>query len=216
MSGRGLGWSAWRRMTWKYCAAVVQFVAPGPALSTALEAIAAEPDARATSSGGGAALALKSRRGSETRNILLDFLFSEDNRLLHLEDDVVFRELGHLPQAIAELPADWDILYLGANLICWNNGEPEPERYSEHLFRVRAAWTTHAVAYHKRCIRKVLEGQPSFDALMFDNWLSTRLPELNAFCVAPMVAWQRPRYSQIWKREDDYSEIFRMSEARLR
>lgn len=150
------------------------------------------------------------------RNILLDFLFSEDNRLLHLEDDVVFRELGHLPQAISELPADWDILYLGANLVCWNNGEPEPERYSPHLFRIRAAWTTHAIAYHKRCVRRILEGQPSFDALMFDNWLSSRLPELNAFCVAPMVAWQRPRYSQIWNREDDYSEIFRMSEARLR
>lgn len=150
------------------------------------------------------------------RNILLDFLFSEDNRLLHLEDDVVFRDLGHLPQAISELPNDWDILYLGANLICWNNGEPDPERFSEHLFRVRAAWTTHAIAYHKRCVRKILEGQPSFDAQMWDNYLSQRLPELNAFCVAPMVAWQRPRYSQIWKREDDYSEIFRMSEARLK
>lgn len=150
------------------------------------------------------------------RNILLDFLFSEDNRLLHLEDDVVFRELGHLPQAISELPNDWDILYLGANLICWNNGEPDPERFSEHLFRVRAAWTTHAIAYHKRCVRKILEGQPSFDAQMWDNYLSQRLPELNAFCVAPMVAWQRPRYSQIWSREDDYSEIFRMSEAKLR
>lgn len=150
------------------------------------------------------------------RNILLDFLFSEDRRLLHLEDDVVFRDLDHLPQAISELPNDWDILYLGANLICWNNGEPDPERYSEHLFRVRAAWTTHAIAYHKRCVRRILEGQPSFDAQMWDNYLSQRLPELNAFCVAPMVAWQRPRYSQIWQREDDYSEIFRMSEARLR
>jgi hypothetical protein len=150
------------------------------------------------------------------RNILLDFLFSEDNRLLHLEDDVVFRDLSHLPAAISELPDDWDILYLGANLVCWNNNEPSPERYSEHLFRVRAAWTTHAIAYHKRCVRRILEGQPSFDAQMWDNYLSTRLPELNAYCVAPMVARQRPRHSSIWNRFDNYDPIFEASEARLR
>lgn len=151
------------------------------------------------------------------RNILLDFLYSDDNRLLHLEDDVVFRDLTHLPAAISQLPDDWDILYLGANLVLWNDGnEPEPERYSDHLFRVRAAWTTHAIAYHKRCVRRILEGQPSFDEAMWDNHLSTRLPELNAFIVAPMVAWQRPRFSQIWQRKDDYSEVFAMSEMRLK
>ncbi len=154
------------------------------------------------------------------RNILLDFLFDPDaNTLLHVEDDVVFRDLGHLNQAISELPDDWDVLYLGANLICWNNGsEPQPERFSEHLFRIRAAWTTHAVAYHKRCVRRILEGQPSFDTLMFDNWLSSKLPELNAYIVAPMVAWQRPHVSSIWQKGvvDDYSPIFEASEMRLK
>jgi hypothetical protein len=53
---------------------------------------------------------------------------------------------------------------------------------------------------------------------MFDNALSDLLPELNAFVVAPMVAWQRPRFSSIWQRSevDDYTEIFEVSEARLR
>jgi hypothetical protein len=152
------------------------------------------------------------------RNILLDFLFdSNANALLHVEDDVLWRRLDHLEQAISELPSDWDVLYLGANLLCWNNGdEPQPERRSEHLFRIRAAWTTHAIAYHKRCVRRILEGQPSFDELMFDNWLSSRLPSLNAFIVAPMVAWQRPRYSSIWQREDDYTSIFEASDDRLK
>lgn len=152
------------------------------------------------------------------RNILLDFLHSDAETLLHLEDDCVFRDLGHLPQAIDELPEDWDVLYLGANLVLWNNGEPWPERYSEHLFRVKCAWTTHAIAYNKKAVRRILEGQPSFDAQMFDNWLSTRLPELNAFCVAPMVAYQRPRISSIWQRGyvDDYTPIFEASEMRLK
>jgi len=150
------------------------------------------------------------------RNILLEFLHSDASTLLHLEDDVSFRDLGHLEQALSELPDDWDIVYLGANLVLWNNGEPWPERYSEHLCRVKCAWTTHAIGYHKRCVRRVLEGQPSFDAQMFDNYLSARLPELNAFCVAPMVAYLRPRISSIWDRFDDYTPIFEASDARLR
>lgn len=152
------------------------------------------------------------------RNILLDFLHSDAERLLHLEDDVVFRDLSLLPAALFQLPADWDILYLGANLVLWNNGEPWPERYSEHLFRVKCAWTTHAIAYNKKCVRTILEKQPEFSVQMFDNYLSTRLPELNAFCVAPMVAYQRPRFSSIWNKPeiDDYTPIFEASDVRLR
>lgn len=150
------------------------------------------------------------------RNILLDFYHSDAETLLHLEDDVAFRDSGHLEAALNELPEDWDILYLGANLVLWNNGEPNPERHSDHLFRVKCAWTTHAIAYRKKCIHQVLAQQPGFSEKMFDNYLSGVLPELNAFCVAPMVAWQRPRYSLIWEREDDYAPIFKASEERLR
>lgn len=152
------------------------------------------------------------------RNILLGFLHSDAETLLHLEDDVSFRDLGHLEQALSELPDDWDIVYLGANLVLWSNGEPWPERYSEHLFRVKCAWTTHAIAYNKKCVRTILEKQPEFSARMFDNYLSDRLPELNAFCVAPMVAYQRPRISSIWQRGyvDDYTPIFEASEMRLK
>lgn len=150
------------------------------------------------------------------REILLDFLHSGAETLLHLEDDCVFRDTGHLPQAIDKLPEDWDILYLGANLILWNNGEPDPERYSPHLFRVKCAWTTHAIAYNKKCVRGILEKQPEFSVQMYDQYLSTRLPDLNAFVVAPMVAYQRPRFSSIWDRETDYNDVFSQSEKRLK
>ncbi len=149
------------------------------------------------------------------RDILLDFLHSDAETLLHLEDDCVFRDLSHLPKAIDHLPDYWDVLYLGANLILWGNGEPDPERYSDHLFRVKAAWTTHAIAYNKKCVRTILEKQPEFSARMYDNYLSERLPELQAFIVAPMVAYQRPRVSSIWNRFDDYTPIFEASDARL-
>jgi len=145
------------------------------------------------------------------RQILIDFHQSEANTLLHLEDDCVFRNLGHLPLAIADLPDDWDLFYLGANLL---NG-PMPERITEHLFRVRHAWTTHAVAYRRKCVPFLLENQPGFSEQMFDNWMGGQLEKLKAYVVAPMVAYQRPRISSIWGRFDDYTEIFTQSDARL-
>jgi hypothetical protein len=150
------------------------------------------------------------------RKILIDFYESGAQRLLHLEDDCVFREMGHVEQALSELPDDWDVLYFGANLLLWNQDPPAPERYSEHLFRVRAAWTTHCVAYNRKCVPFILERQPGFSEQMFDNALSDMLPELNAYIVAPMVAYQRPHVSAIWGTADDYTPIFEASDERLK
>lgn len=145
-----------------------------------------------------------------TRRILSDFCMSESETLLFLEDDVVFRDLGHLEIALNELPADWDICYLGANLL---NGQPK--RYSEHLFRVKSAWTTHAIGYNKKVIPFLLENQPAVGAEMYDNALSRWLPNLNAFVVAPMVAYQRFHKSSIWQTTEDYTPHFEASDARL-
>jgi len=152
------------------------------------------------------------------RRILQDFLASDSQTLLLLEEDCIFRDLSHLDQAISELPVAWDILYLGANLICWNNGEQWPERVSEHLFRVYAAWTTHCVAFNRKVVPYLLEHQPGLSERMFDNWISDQLPQLNAYCIAPMAAYQRPRISSIWQKgvEDDYTPIFEASEERLK
>jgi hypothetical protein len=150
------------------------------------------------------------------REVLLAFWQSEAPTLLHVEDDCEFRNLDHLEQALSELPEDWDIVYLGANLICWNNGEPWPERHSEHLFRIRAAWTTHAIGYSRKCVETIIAKQPGFSEQMFDQYLSGRLPEFKAYCVAPMVAYQRARYSSIWNKFDDYTPIFQESEERMR
>ena len=153
------------------------------------------------------------------REILCQFWLEEKPQtLLHLEDDCVFRDLGYLEQALSELPEDWDIVYLGANLVCWNNGEPQPERYSKHLFRIRNAWTTHAIGYNRKCVFEILAKQPALSTQMFDQYLSGRLSEFNAFVVAPMVAYQRPRISSIWQRGyvDDYTPIFEASEMRLK
>lgn len=151
------------------------------------------------------------------RRILIDFYESGTQTLLHLEDDCQFRELGHLGAALKQLPADWDILYFGANLLLWGEGfQIPPERFSEHLFRVYGAWTSHAVAFSRRPIPLLLERQPGYSSQMFDQHMSDQLPNLNAFIVAPMVAYQRHHPSSIWGTNEDYTPIFEQSELKLK
>lgn len=152
------------------------------------------------------------------RQILRDFTASDAKTLLFLEEDCIFRDASHVERAISELPDDWDVLYFGANLLLWNCDPPPPERYSEHLFRVKAAWTTHCVGFNKKCVPQLLERQPGLSVQMFDNYLSDQLPEMNAYIVAPMVAYQRPRVSSIWGKPqvDDYTDIFLASEEKLK
>lgn len=143
------------------------------------------------------------------RRILTDALELNTQRLLVLEYDAVFRETAHLEQALKELPPDWDLVYLGANLM-----NAEIERFSAHLYRVRNAWTTHALGYNRKVIPFLLDNQPGLSEEMFDNWLGAQ-PNINAYIVSPMVAYQRPHYSGIWGRHTDYTDIFQLSDQRL-
>lgn len=144
--------------------------------------------------------------------ILRYFVRSPYERLLFLEDDVVFTQLNSLEPAINELPGDWDILYLGANIM---HPDPKPEYYSPHLCRVHAAWTTHAIAFSKKCITFILNNQPDFSEAMFDNWLSGNLTRLNSYIVSPMVAYQRPGNSLIWNTTTNYDTVFNGSDIIL-
>lgn len=148
-----------------------------------------------------------------TLTILSEFYKSGAGSLLFLEDDCIFQPLDRLDQSLSELPDDWDIVYLGANLL---NGSPE--RYSDHLFRVFSAWTTHAIGYNRKVVPYILENQKGLSEAMYDNTLSDHLPHLNAYVVAPMVAYQRPHVSSIWQKPqvEDYTPIFEESQGRLR
>lgn len=151
--------------------------------------------------------------GIKHENPMLGFNEAQHNALLAckgnsliLEDDVVFNNIGHLGAALYELPYDWDLLYLGANIVgtdlCnW----PTPEPYSAHLNRVRQAWTTHAVAYSEAGIKKVLALWDHTSGQMFDDVLRCNIEEkLNAYIVNPMVADQRPGFSDIWQNHVEY------------
>jgi hypothetical protein len=145
-----------------------------------------------------------------TRQILIEFFESSNERLLFLEDDCVFKGHDHVEQALNELPDDWDIVYFGCNI-----KDEKPVKWSEHLHKIQGAFTTHCIGYNKKCIPFILENQPGFSECMFDNWLSANLSRLNAYVINPMVAWQRPRHSKIWDRQVNYDEHFIESQNKL-
>jgi len=130
---------------------------------------------------------------------------------LLLEDDVLFQSVDHLQEALNELPEDWGVLYLGANITEGVTGikERPPVRFSDHLWRVRSAWTTHAVAYSRAMAVKIISTYPVHQYAMYDQWLNEHiLSNHQCFLVKPMVAWQRPGKSDLWGQETDYTGAF--------
>jgi hypothetical protein len=137
--------------------------------------------------------------------VLSYFQRSPYERLLFLEDDVTFVRPDVLDAAVEQLPDDWDILYLGANIL---HPDPKPVYYSPNLVRVSSAWTTHAIAFSKKSVSFLLKHQPGFSEAMFDNWLSANLSRFNSYLVSPMAAYQRPGERLIWKTTTNYEAIF--------
>jgi hypothetical protein len=147
---------------------------------------------------------------ASTRQILIEFFESSNERLLFLEDDCVFNQHDHLEHALKELPADWDIIYFGCNI-----QDEKPVRVTDRIYRIQGAFTTHCIGYNKKCIPFILENQPGFSEQMYDCWLSANLNKLNAYVINPMIAWQRPRHSKIWGHSVDYTEHFKQSQKKL-
>lgn len=141
--------------------------------------------------------------------MLKTFLTTGKQTLLVLEDDVVFDSLAQLGASLADLPEDWEMLFLGANITAGvtNIMARPPVAVTPHIYRVRAAWTTHAIAYTREAARKIT---CAYDGKsMYDAWLSeTILPQVKAYLVNPMVAFQRPGKSDLWGRETDYTPAF--------
>ena len=132
---------------------------------------------------------------------------SSDEPLLLFEDDVMIKDSNHFENAISQLPEDWDLCYLGANLVA------PIERYSDNLFKTFGAWTTHAVMYRNP---KEIGLRYEDTTIMFDDWLKEHLhPNGKSFIISPMIAWQRPHKSDLWNHYADYTRIFDDSADKL-
>lgn len=105
--------------------------------------------------------------------------------------------------AIKELPEDWDLLFIGANL-----NQPL-KRFSKHLFHLKNAWTTHALIYgSERVVKFIRENMPFGNNEPIDVFYSKKvLTQFNCFVVSPIVAIQKASFSDIVKGDRDYEQL---------
>jgi GR25 family glycosyltransferase involved in LPS biosynthesis len=145
--------------------------------------------------------------------ILTEFAKSDDYAILVMEDDADLRNLDMVDEIMGQLPAYWDLLYIGANVKPYPDFAP-PDRIGDNMFRLWNAYTTHAIIYTKETAKLISE---IYNAnAMYDAWLDKHiLPTMDAFVCCPFLSWQRPTRSDLWDRNVDYTDTFQASENYL-
>lgn len=120
-----------------------------------------------------------------------------------LEDDFELAENYDtvLEKAWEDLPSDFDLLYMGANLTA------PADRVSDNLVKLNGAWTVHGVIFSKKFSDYVIDNYSYERCGVFDEWLRKIAPDKNFYMTYPMVAWQRASYSNFTKSNVAY-ELF--------
>lgn len=118
------------------------------------------------------------------------------------EDDSVFvdnfQEL--FDQAMANLPDDWDMLYLGAHLL-------QKEPYNDYWVRSLECSSTHAYAVRKSVKDKLIKQAMSMDGHT-DVAYATLHKEIKAYAARPTLVYQGASYSDLQGCEVDYKYLY--------
>jgi GR25 family glycosyltransferase involved in LPS biosynthesis len=119
-----------------------------------------------------------------------------------LEDDVKFTGTMHdIEQCMSDLPSDWDMLYLGANL------QAPIEKYSDKLYRLKSAYGTHAIIYNSQRVVDFIV-QKNAGGRKIDVFYAEQVMEkFNVFATRPMLATQRPSLSDISQSYQYYTHL---------
>ena len=137
-------------------------------------------------------------------------IFQEcEGDVLIFEDDATFRGVyTDLINCMNDLPADWDMLMLGANI-----KDPRIDRISKRLVRTYGAWTTHAIVYSYRFAKEMAE--LDLDVPIDEYYRTIVHPKGNSYIVYPFLSYQRPSDSDIEGCYKDYTSLFYESEQRV-
>ena len=121
------------------------------------------------------------------RDAHLNLMNFADDMFTIFEDDVEFvgapRDYN---RAVAQLPEDWDCLYMG--------GSPQSpqEKYSPNLFKATDTLTTHAIMWNKRkggAVEYILEHREEVGKI--DVFLKDVIqPKFNCFAMYPQMCVQ--------------------------
>jgi len=125
---------------------------------------------------------------------------------LIFEDDVEFFDnaVDTLTKAAGELNYDWDMLYLGANVIS------PAEQVNTHLAKLTGAFATHAYAVKYNLFTKLMEINLDPNIVHNDEEYSSKIvPNYNSYVTLPLVAGQRDGFSDIMHREISSNQMFK-------
>jgi GR25 family glycosyltransferase involved in LPS biosynthesis len=117
------------------------------------------------------------------------------------EDDcIMLHPWSMVQQCMAQLPQNWDALWLGGNLT------RRLQRYSSNLFRLQGAYCLHAVIYNSpKMVNFILDNNNTPAGKNLDIFYHDRvLPKFNCYITYPMIATQRDSYSDINHTNSNY------------
>lgn len=131
--------------------------------------------------------------------ILRDF---DGETCLIFEDDAEFCDdfPRRYAEAVAELPDDWQVFYLGCN----HHAEPSP--VSNRICRVRGAYTTHAYAIRRGDVDAFLR-HPRLHLDALDVVLGDIQRSMPVYACRPPLVGQESGFSDILNRHADYSTL---------
>lgn len=124
-----------------------------------------------------------------------------EERILNFEDDAEFlRDPNEImEEVVGQLQeVQWDICYLGIN---------HPTKFqrfqSKNLIPVHEAYSTHAIAFSKTGMIRFLKMPKE---LPVDVAISKHLLQSHCYCTYPMLVTQKDGYSDILKKNVQYSK----------
>ena len=140
--------------------------------------------------------------------------------ILILEDDFYFiypkeQTENILKNSINKLPKEWDVLYLGANIMYSFSNSPM-SYFDKYLFKINSAYCMHSIAFSNRAISKIIYKFPSED--YFINKMIQEYKAIDIFmakefcfenlCFIPneILCNQSPSFSSIEGINCDYSK----------
>jgi hypothetical protein len=135
---------------------------------------------------------------------------AEGQDLLLFEDDVKFDGVINF-----SFPEDAFTVHLGCNLIGSDimKWQMPTNSTPAGFARLHNCWQSHATWYSKQAVEFIIKNfkfvtdeYKTEGCQIFDEWLRVNvLPMRQSYVANPMVAYQRPRWSEIWNRESDYT-----------
>lgn len=140
--------------------------------------------------------------------------------VLVLEDDVMFQANTSeiLSLAIAQLPVNWEILYLGAMVF---KGDFKGRKVSANLVTADGVVCTQAMAYNVGVPERIVRGYDHpfiykvrrniYDCHLANVWHRRN----TSFIVNPMVAWQHAGYSDLSNEASVGTTMFELTQQKL-